>query len=88
MFGKVGLDRHLARIDWQLELRSSFCFFSRDRVPAIRSHLLAPILNLERSSETLGCLAVTLLLGNSLFFFGCQFPPFGKSVDQLISLRE
>src|SRR5215471_19239367 len=71
MFGEVGFDRHLARIDWQLELGSSFFCFWRDRVPAIRPHLLAPILDPECTAKTLGRFAVTLLLGNSFFFFRC-----------------
>ena len=68
MLGEVGFDRELARIDWQLELRPLFCCFWRDRVPALRSHLLTPILDLRLAVEKLCCLAITLMARNSAFF--------------------
>jgi hypothetical protein len=40
MLGKVGFDRDLSRIDWQLKLRLLFSSFWRPRIPPLRSHLL------------------------------------------------
>src|SRR5262245_6735551 len=61
VLGEIGFDRELARINRQLELRSSFCSFRCNRVPALGSHLLTPILNLSLAVEKLGCLAITLM---------------------------
>src|SRR6516165_6256319 len=76
MLGEIGFDRELARIDRQLELRSSFCSFRRNRIPALWSHLLTPILNLSLAVEKLCCLAITLMARNSAFFVRCRFSLF------------
>jgi hypothetical protein len=47
-----------------------------NRVPALRSHLLTPILDFRLAVEKFGCLAITLLLCNSLFFFWARSPLF------------
>jgi len=83
---KVGFDRHLARIDWQLELKPLLCSIWRYRVPPLRSHLVTPVLDLRLAVETLGCLAITLLVRNPPFLLWRRFPLFRQSVDQLISL--
>src|SRR5215831_1788028 len=76
LFGEIGFDRELARIDWQLELRPFFCPFWRHRVPPLGSHLLTPILDFRFAVEKLGCLAVTLMARNSALFVGCRFSLF------------
>jgi hypothetical protein len=61
MLGKVGFDRDLARIDWQLELRPLFRCIWVYRVPPPRSHLLTPMLDLRLAVEKFGYLPFTLL---------------------------
>ena len=74
MLGEVGFDGEVARIDWQLELRPLSRSFWRDRVPKLRSHLLAPILDLRLAVEKFGCLAITFLLCDLTFFLWRQCP--------------
>src|SRR5262245_55885939 len=76
MFGEIGFDRELTRINWQLELRSFFCCFRCNRVPALWAHLLAPILDLSLAVIKLGCLAITFTTRNSAFFVRCRFSLF------------
>src|SRR3984893_8543603 len=88
MLGEVGINRDLARIDWQLELRPLLCSFWRHRVPPLRSHLLTPILNLRLAVEEFGPLAITFLMSNPPFFFWRGSPLFRQSVDKLMPLRK
>jgi len=68
MLGEIGFDRELARIDRHFELRSSFCYLRRNRVPALWSRLLTPILDLCSAVKKLFCLAIPLMACNSALF--------------------
>src|ERR1700740_3676464 len=88
MLGKVGFDRDLPRIDWQLELRPLFRCIWLHRVPPPRSHLLTRMLDLRLAVEKFAYLPFTLLARNPSFFFWRRSPLFRQSVDQLMSFRE